>query len=124
MKNAKSSATFLGVALLLIVVALLAITYSMGPTIVEKPVVVNRYVEDTVPVYVQPAWWGFYGAPWGFNSSWKIGSGLPGMKVPHPPPPGPPAPPPGPAPAPPAPGSGPSQPANPPAEPSPPPPAA
>lgn len=118
MKNAKSSATFLGIALLLVVVALIAITYSMGPTIVEKPVVVSRYVEDRVPVYVQPAWWGFYGAPWGNYSSWKIGSGLPGMKVPHPPgPPPPPPPAPGPGPAQPPPPD--SQPANPPPPPPP-----
>ncbi len=112
MKNAKSSATWIGIALLLIVVALLSISYSMGPTVVEKPVVVREYVET--PVYVQPSWWGFYGTPWGHKSGydkpWKIGSGLPGMKVPPPPPPPAPSPPPGPAPAPPA---GPSQPATP-----------
>ncbi len=119
MKNAKSTATMLGIAVLLVVLALTAITYSMGPTIVEKPVYVNRYVEDTVPVYVQPAWWGFYGAPWGYKSGydkpWKMGSGLPGMKVPPPPPPASqPPPPPGPGPAQPAPPpAGPSQPATP-----------
>jgi hypothetical protein len=116
MKNAKSTATMLGIAVLLVVLALTAITYSMGPTIVERPVYVNRYVEERVPVYVQPAWWGFYGAPWGYKSGydkpWKIGSGLPGMKVPPPPPPASQPPPP--------PGPGPAQP--PPSEPSPPPP--
>ncbi len=57
-------------------------------------------------MYVQPSWWGFYGTPWAAHRApWKIGSGLPGMKVPpnagpsHPaiPPPAP-SPPPGPAP--------------------------
>jgi hypothetical protein len=100
MKNVKSSATWIGVALLLVSVALLVISYSMGSTIVEKPVYVREYVET--PVYVQPSWWGFYGTPWGHKSGydkpWKIGSGLPGMKVPPPPPPPAPSPPPGPAP--------------------------
>ena len=100
MKNAKSSATILGFALLFIVIALIAILYSIGPVVVEKPV----YVQETVPVYVQPAWWGYFGAPWGYKSGydkpWKMGSGLPGMKVPPPPPPPPPSPAPAPAPAP------------------------
>lgn len=76
MKNAKSSATILGIGLLLLGIALLVVSYSMRPTVVEKPVVVRQYVEERVPVFVQPSWWGFYTAPW------KIGSGLPGMKVP------------------------------------------
>ena len=118
MKNAKSSATLLGVGLLLIVVALLVVSYSMGPTVVEKPVVVRQYVEERVPVYVQPSWWGFYGAPWGAHTApWKIGSGLPGMKVPGAGPSHPatgPSQPAIPPPAPPAPAAGPSQPANPP----------
>lgn len=107
--------TVLGIALLLAVVALFAQPYLTAPTVIEKPVYVNRYVEDTVPVYVQPAWWGYFGAPWGSGSQkpWKMGSGLPGMKVPPPPPPGPPAPPPGPAPPGPAP-PGPPPPAPPP----------
>lgn len=102
MKNAKSSATVLGLGLILVALALLSVAYSMGPTVVEKPVYVNRYVEERVPVYVQPAWWGYFGAPWGLSTSyqkpWKMGSGLPGVKVPPPPPAAPPAPAPGPAP--------------------------
>lgn len=97
--------SILAIALVLVVLALLAILYSLGPTVVERPVVVNRYIQEQVPVYVQPGWWGFYGAPWGSGSTkpWKIGSGLPGMKVPPPPPVGPSPPPPGPAPTPPPP---------------------
>ncbi len=102
MKNAKSSAVVLGLGFVLAILALFAISYSMGPTVVEKPVYVNRYIQDTVPVYVQPSWWSFYGPPWGYKSGydkpWKMGSGLPGMKVPPPPPPAPSTPPPGPEP--------------------------
>ena len=104
MKNVKSTVTVLGVTLVVIAIALLAITYSMGPTVVEKPVYVNRYVETPVPVVVQPGWWSYFGAPWGYSSGygkpWKMGSGLPGMKVPPGPPPAGPPPPPPPAPAP------------------------
>ena len=95
--------TVIGIGLILVGLALIILIYSMGPTVVEKPVVVNRYIQETVPVYVQPNWWGFYGAPWGHKSGydkpWKIGSGLPGVKVPPPPPVGPPPPAPGPAPS-------------------------
>ena len=105
--------TVIGISIVLVILALIGILYSMGPIVVEKPVVVNRYIQEEVPVYVQPTWWGFYGAPWGYKSGYdkprKIGSGLPGMKVPPPPPVGPPPPPPGPGPA-----AGPSQPAPPP----------
>ena len=105
MKNAKSSAALLGIGFLLTLVAIFAITYSLKPMVVEKPVYVNRYIQDPVPVYVQPTWWSAYGAHWGYKSvydkPWKMGSGLPGVKVPPPPPPPPAAatPPPGPAPA-------------------------
>ena len=113
MKLTKSTAFSVG-ATLIILVLLWLIYSSMVPTVVEKTVYV-----DTVPIFVQPDWWGSFGAPWGYKTGydkpWKMGPGLPGMKVPPPPPPGPPAPPPGPGPSqPPPPPAGPSQPALPP----------
>jgi hypothetical protein len=88
MKNTKSTVTLLGITLVVIAIALFAITYSIGPTIVERPVYVNRYVETPIPIVVQPAWWGAFGG--GYGKPWKMGSGLPGMKSPPSPPPSPP----------------------------------
>ena len=109
----KSAALVIGIGLLLVLLAFFAFT----PTVIEKPVYINRYVEDPVPIYVEPAWWSYYGPPWGgYGKPWKMGSGLPGMKGPHGGPHGgpshPPMQPPNPPPAP-APQGGPSQPPNP-----------
>lgn len=93
----------IAIALLVVAVVLLLLIYWRGPTIVERPVYINRYRDDIVPVYVQPSWWGSFGAPWAYDKPWKMGSGLPGMKVPPPPPPASQPPPPPPSqPAPPA----------------------
>lgn len=93
--------TTIGIALVFAVLVMLVVDALRGPTVIEKPVYVNRYVENPVPVYVQPAWWGAFGAPWGYKTGyekpWKMGSGLPGMKIP--PPPGGPSQPPPPAPS-------------------------
>ena len=109
-----SKSTAFTVGSVLVAVVLLYLLFAQGSTtVVEKPVYINPYVyPDTV--FVQPAWWGYFGYPWGYKTGydkpWKMGSGLPGMKVPPPPPPAPagpsqpalpPAPPPAPAPAPP-----------------------
>ena len=37
----------LGIGFLLVALALISILYSMGPMIVEKPALVNRYIQDT-----------------------------------------------------------------------------
>lgn len=102
--------TLLGIVFFVLILGILGFTFFSRPTVVETPVFVNRYIQEPVPIYVQPAWWGSFGAPWGYKTGytkhWKIGSGLPGMKVE----PSQPAPPPSqPAPTPP-----PSQPAPPP----------
>jgi hypothetical protein len=59
MKNSKSVAYGIGVGLLIAILVLLTLSAFRQPTVIEKP------------VYVQPAWWGSFGYPWG-------GYGMPG----------------------------------------------